>query len=268
MLEAEGRAPVHNRAGSNMTWGIATALLEQEGSEGLFEVDEAWLPKVAAQLDPTLIVLGNLFRDQLDRYGEIEVLADGWAKTVAERVGRTRFVLNADDPLIADLGRDTDERPSRGRRLLRDRGPLAGAARAPACLRRQALPPLRPPLLLRAGVRRPPRALLVPQLRRRAAGARRRGDGDRAARDGGLDRHRPHAGRRVRPRALDAGPLQRLQRARGGRGRPRAGRRPRSGSRRRWPAPGRPSAGSRRSRSTASGPRSCWSRTRPGPTRC
>ncbi len=114
VLEAEGRSPVHNRAGSNMTWGIATALLEQEGSEGLFEVDEAWLPKVAAQLDPTLIVLGNLFRDQLDRYGEIEILADEWAKTVAERVGRTRFVLNADDPLIADLGRDTDERRREG----------------------------------------------------------------------------------------------------------------------------------------------------------
>ncbi len=109
VLEAEGRTPVHNRAGSNMTWGIATALLEQEGSEGLFEVDEAWLPKVAAQLDPTLIVLGNLFRDQLDRYGEIEVLADGWARTVADRVGRTRFVLNADDPLVADLGRDADQ---------------------------------------------------------------------------------------------------------------------------------------------------------------
>jgi UDP-N-acetylmuramyl tripeptide synthase len=114
VLEAEGRAPVHNRAGSNMTWGIATALLEQGGSEGLFEVDEAWLPKVAAQLDPTLIVLGNLFRDQLDRYGEIEILADEWAKTVAGRVGRTRFVLNADDPLIADLGRDTEERRREG----------------------------------------------------------------------------------------------------------------------------------------------------------
>ena len=114
LLEAEGRDPVHNRAGSNMTWGIATALLEQEGSEGLFEVDEAWLPKVAAQLDPTLIVLGNLFRDQLDRYGEIEVLADEWARTVADRAGRTRFVLNADDPLIADLGRDTEERPREG----------------------------------------------------------------------------------------------------------------------------------------------------------
>jgi UDP-N-acetylmuramyl tripeptide synthase len=106
ILAADGRRPVHNRAGSNMTWGVATALLEQRGEEGLFEVDEAWLPRVAEQLDPSLIVLGNLFRDQLDRYGEMEALADDWAATVAARVGLTRFVLNADDPLIADLGRD------------------------------------------------------------------------------------------------------------------------------------------------------------------
>ena len=106
ILAADGRRPVHNRAGSNMTWGVATALLEQRGEEGLFEVDEAWLPRVAEQLDPSLIVLGNLFRDQLDRYGEMEALADDWAGTVAARVGSTRFVLNADDPLIADLGRD------------------------------------------------------------------------------------------------------------------------------------------------------------------
>ena len=59
-------------------------------------------------------MLGNLFRDQLDRYGEMEALADEWAKTVAARAGRTGFVLNADDPLIADLGRDADERPREG----------------------------------------------------------------------------------------------------------------------------------------------------------
>jgi lipid II isoglutaminyl synthase (glutamine-hydrolysing) len=108
ILAADDRHPVHNRAGSNMTWGVATALLEQRGSEGLFEVDEAWLPRVTEQLEPALIVLGNLFRDQLDRYGEMEALADEWAKTVASRAGRTGFALNADDPLIADLGRDTE----------------------------------------------------------------------------------------------------------------------------------------------------------------
>jgi UDP-N-acetylmuramyl tripeptide synthase len=108
ILAAEGRPPVHNRAGSNMTWGVATALLEQRGAEGLFEVDEAWLPRVAQQLNPRLIVLGNLFRDQLDRYGEMEALAEEWAKAVAAAPVGTGLALNADDPLIADLGRDTD----------------------------------------------------------------------------------------------------------------------------------------------------------------
>jgi lipid II isoglutaminyl synthase (glutamine-hydrolysing) len=107
-LGAAGRTPVHNRAGSNMTWGVATALLEQSGTEGLFEVDEAWLPRVADELDPRLIVLANLFRDQLDRYGELESIADDWATVVAKRAGSTSFVLNADDPLVADLGRDRD----------------------------------------------------------------------------------------------------------------------------------------------------------------
>jgi lipid II isoglutaminyl synthase (glutamine-hydrolysing) len=115
ILAAEGRPPVHNRAGSNMTWGVATALLEQRGAEGLFEVDEAWLPRVAQQLNPRLIVLSNLFRDQLDRYGEMEALAEEWAKAVAAAPAGTGLALNADDPLIADLGRDPDtERPRDG----------------------------------------------------------------------------------------------------------------------------------------------------------
>ena len=105
-LRATGRTPVHNRAGSNMSWGVATALLEQDGEEGLFEVDEAWLPRMVSELDPRLIVLGNLFRDQLDRYGELERLADEWAAMIEARSGRSGLCLNADDPLIADLGRD------------------------------------------------------------------------------------------------------------------------------------------------------------------
>jgi len=110
ILRAGGRTPVHNRAGSNMHWGVATALLEQSGDEGLFELDEAWLPQVAPQLHPRLLVLGNLFRDQLDRYGELERLADEWAVLVARLEGECDFALNADDPLIADLGRDTELR--------------------------------------------------------------------------------------------------------------------------------------------------------------
>ncbi|HMU26695.1 MAG TPA: Mur ligase family protein [Solirubrobacterales bacterium] len=104
VLAGAGRHPVHNRAGSNMTWGVATALTEQRGCEGLFEVDEAWLPEVADRLGPRAILLGNLFRDQLDRYGETEALADAWAGLAARRAGRTSFILNSDDPLIADIG--------------------------------------------------------------------------------------------------------------------------------------------------------------------
>jgi lipid II isoglutaminyl synthase (glutamine-hydrolysing) len=110
ILRADGRTPIHNRAGSNMHWGVATALLEQSGDEGLFELDEAWLPRVAPQLRPRLLVLGNLFRDQLDRYGELDRLADEWAELVAKLEGSCEFALNADDPLIADLGRDKELR--------------------------------------------------------------------------------------------------------------------------------------------------------------
>ncbi len=113
-LQAAGRRPVHNRAGSNMAWGVATALLEQSGREGLFEVDEAWLPRVVEELDPRLVVLSNLFRDQLDRYGELERLADDWALMVEQRAGGSAFVLNADDPLVADLGRDDELRRREG----------------------------------------------------------------------------------------------------------------------------------------------------------
>jgi lipid II isoglutaminyl synthase (glutamine-hydrolysing) len=107
-LEAAGGHVVHNRAGSNMGWGVATALLDAgpgRGQIGLFEVDEAWLPRVADDLEPRLYLLANLFRDQLDRYGELELLADRWAELVTRKEGLGRFVLNADDPLVADLGR-------------------------------------------------------------------------------------------------------------------------------------------------------------------
>src|SRR5665811_1144547 len=88
ILAADGREPVHNRAGSNMAWGVATAMLSQRGSEGLFEVDEAWLGEVAGALRPDVFLLCNLFRDQLDRYGELESLATGW-REVLDRTAAT-----------------------------------------------------------------------------------------------------------------------------------------------------------------------------------
>jgi UDP-N-acetylmuramyl tripeptide synthase len=111
ILEQAGVPLVHNQAGANMAGGVATTLLAAAlphhgiaGELGLFEVDEMWLPSLAAELQPRTILLGNLFRDQLDRYGELETIAERWEQAL--RAGRSQLVLNADDPLIADLGRD------------------------------------------------------------------------------------------------------------------------------------------------------------------
>lgn len=112
ILERRGTRLVHNRAGANMAGGIASTLLEAahgangiDGQLGLFEVDEFWLPQLAEELRPRAVLLSNLFRDQLDRYGELETIADRWAEVVGALPGQTQLVLNADDPLVADLGR-------------------------------------------------------------------------------------------------------------------------------------------------------------------
>jgi lipid II isoglutaminyl synthase (glutamine-hydrolysing) len=111
ILERCGTRLVHNRAGANMAGGVASTLLEAargggiDGELGLFEVDEFWLPQLADELQPRAVLLSNLFRDQLDRYGELETIAERWAEVVAALPAATQLVLNADDPLVADLGR-------------------------------------------------------------------------------------------------------------------------------------------------------------------
>lgn len=114
MLQRSGISLVHNSAGANMAGGVASTLLSAarkgggiDGELGIFEVDEAWLASLTCELRPRAILLGNLFRDQLDRYGELETIAERWAKTVSEGPGgQAALVLNADDPMVADLGRD------------------------------------------------------------------------------------------------------------------------------------------------------------------
>ena len=112
VLERSGIPLVHNRAGANMAGGVASTLLTAargacaiDGEMGLFEVDEFWLDRLTPELRPRALLRSNLFRDQLDRYGELETIADRWAAAVAELGPETRLVLNADDPLVADLGR-------------------------------------------------------------------------------------------------------------------------------------------------------------------
>jgi UDP-N-acetylmuramyl tripeptide synthase len=110
ILERGGTRLVHNRAGANMAGGVTSALLQATrrdgrlaGDTGLFEVDEFWLGSVVEELEPRALLLANLFRDQLDRYGELDTIADRWAQVCART--RAALVLNADDPTVADLGR-------------------------------------------------------------------------------------------------------------------------------------------------------------------
>jgi UDP-N-acetylmuramyl tripeptide synthase len=112
VLERSGIPLVHNRAGANMAGGVASSLLAAargaraiDGEMGLFEVDEFWLDRLLPELEPRAVLLGNLFRDQLDRYGELETIADRWAAALSRLSPDARLVLNADDPLVADLGR-------------------------------------------------------------------------------------------------------------------------------------------------------------------
>jgi UDP-N-acetylmuramyl tripeptide synthase len=117
ILEGRGAKLVHNRAGANMAGGVASALADAarnggrriDGDAGLFEVDEFWVPQMLDELEPRAVLLANLFRDQLDRYGELETIGERWLEAVQRLPAATKLVLNADDPLVADLGRHRDD---------------------------------------------------------------------------------------------------------------------------------------------------------------
>lgn len=97
----------HNSAGANLLSGVASSLLRAEDAElGLFEVDEAALPDVARRVRPRAMCLGNLFRDQLDRYGELELVAERWREAVGGLGPETVLVVNGDDPQVGDLARE------------------------------------------------------------------------------------------------------------------------------------------------------------------
>lgn len=110
-LRLVGLAPVHNRSGANLIGGVTSALLNSSnllgvpsGNVGLFEVDEASLPQAVAETRPRVVVVTNLFRDQLDRYGEIDFVAGLWRNALSSLPPTSTVVLNADDPLVASLG--------------------------------------------------------------------------------------------------------------------------------------------------------------------
>ncbi|MDX6407785.1 MAG: hypothetical protein QOE13_856 [Gaiellaceae bacterium] len=97
----------HNSSGANLVSGVASTLLDARGAElGLFEVDEAALPEVVSRIKPRAVCLGNLFRDQLDRYGELEHVAERWRAAVRALPGDTALAVNGDDPQVGELARE------------------------------------------------------------------------------------------------------------------------------------------------------------------
>jgi lipid II isoglutaminyl synthase (glutamine-hydrolysing) len=93
-------AVVSNAGGANLPTGLTAALTaDRDSAVGVLEVDEPFLPRVAAAVHPRAVVLLNLSRDQLDRYAEVRRLAGIWREALTGTAATV--VANADDPLVA-----------------------------------------------------------------------------------------------------------------------------------------------------------------------
>ena len=110
ILRAAGIAVVANRAGSNLVWGLTASVVAQAGlggtaqaEAGVFEVDEAVLPAAVEAISPRLVIVTNLFRDQLDRYGELESSSAAISAGLAALPSAATALLCADDPRVAAL---------------------------------------------------------------------------------------------------------------------------------------------------------------------
>ncbi|MBO0781371.1 MAG: DUF1727 domain-containing protein, partial [Ktedonobacteraceae bacterium] len=103
-----------NREGSNLMRGVASSLVIRALPNGnlkrsgraisILEADEAALPQIVSEVPPRVVIFTNLFRDQLDRYGEVDSILDHWRKAIDRLPESTTLVMNADDPAIAELG--------------------------------------------------------------------------------------------------------------------------------------------------------------------
>jgi lipid II isoglutaminyl synthase (glutamine-hydrolysing) len=117
MLERDGWSVVHNEAGANLVNGLITTLLDRtnlfgnlKADFGILEVDENVIPLVLPQLQPRYIMALNLFRDQLDRYGEVDTIVYKWGKAIAD-LPTTTLVVNGDDPALTHLGLEMTKAP-------------------------------------------------------------------------------------------------------------------------------------------------------------
>jgi UDP-N-acetylmuramyl tripeptide synthase len=232
ILATAGVRAVNNSTGANLVTGVTAALVSDSSLSGkptsemgLFEVDEASVPRVAAEAELKILAVLNLFRDQLDRYGELAYTGKVIASAFSDLPRDGAVVLNADDPLVASLGRSAAAPSSTAwTRPDLDTGSLQHVADSKDC------PVCGTPLdysastwATSASTAAPKGTSSVPNRRTGRAGSGSRAP---AARPSPLD-----AEGRAGGQGLSARPLQRIQcarrRGRGGRGGHRTrGRRP------------------------------------------
>jgi len=119
LLEGAGHRVVANRAGANLIFGVTTAALNRASTGGrlradwgVFEIDEASLPKAVEEIKPKATLVMNLFRDQLDRYGELETIAKKIEKALTNLDTDASAILNADDPRVAEIGLNLPRKPT------------------------------------------------------------------------------------------------------------------------------------------------------------
>jgi lipid II isoglutaminyl synthase (glutamine-hydrolysing) len=117
ILERQGYRVAHNSTGANLENGLMTALIESTNLVGtldvdyaILEVDENIVPKVLAPIQPRIILCLNLFRDQLDRYGEVDTISKRWTKVISTLPPETVVIPNADDPTLSYLGQQLPQK--------------------------------------------------------------------------------------------------------------------------------------------------------------
>ncbi|WP_210620223.1 Mur ligase family protein [Mammaliicoccus lentus] len=101
---------IHNNEGANMAAGITSSFVIQSNKDtkiAIIEIDEGSIPRVLKEMTPTMMVVTNFFRDQMDRFGEIDTMVDNIANTIKGR--GIKLLLNADDPFVSRLKIASDE---------------------------------------------------------------------------------------------------------------------------------------------------------------
>ncbi|KAA1037690.1 Mur ligase family protein [Macrococcus equipercicus] len=101
---------VHNTEGANMAAGITSSFIVQTKRNtklAIIEIDEGSIPRVLSEMTPTMMVFTNFFRDQMDRFGEIDILVDGIADHIKGK--GIKLLLNADDPFVSRLKIASDD---------------------------------------------------------------------------------------------------------------------------------------------------------------